>query len=137
MVAHTKPDISILELGSRTGDITSSIQSISNSESFHYVLSNSDSDILKRLELQLKSQPGSLDYRILDIEDELSRQGFEDNTFDIIIASNTLYSAQILDKALANVQRLLKPGGKLCIIELTRPGLPIQTVLGCLSTRWR
>lgn len=46
---------------------------------------------------------------------------FEDNTFDAVTAAFGIRNFPSLDKGLGEVGRVLKPGGHLCIAELTTP----------------
>lgn len=46
---------------------------------------------------------------------------FEDNTFDAVTAAFGIRNFQDLDKGLREMCRVLRPGGMLCIVELTTP----------------
>lgn len=46
---------------------------------------------------------------------------YADNTFDAVTAAFGIRNFQSLDKGLAEMCRVLKPGGLLCIVELTSP----------------
>lgn len=46
---------------------------------------------------------------------------FADNTFDAVTAAFGIRNFQDLDKGLAEMCRVLRPGGMLCIVELTTP----------------
>lgn len=46
---------------------------------------------------------------------------FSDNTFDAVTAAFGIRNFQDLDKGLREMCRVLKPGGHLCIVELTTP----------------
>jgi amino acid adenylation domain-containing protein len=58
-------------------------------------------------------------YRLLDIEQPPAEQGFAPHGFDLIVAADMLHGARDLDRAIANVQRLLAPGGRLLLEEPT------------------
>ncbi|KAE9372739.1 putative polyketide synthase, partial [Stipitochalara longipes BDJ] len=123
LVAHTTPDLSILEIGIGSADMASSILSLGNSNLFHYTISDADATKLERLQTQLQPKYPAVEYKVLDIERDLVKQQFKDNTFDIIIISHPLYTMQSLEKAFMNSRKLLKSGGKLCLIEVTSPSL--------------
>lgn len=55
----------------------------------------------------------------LDIEIDPATQGFEDGMYDLIVASNVLDATRTLDHTMANVRRLLSPGGRLILVEMT------------------
>jgi ubiquinone/menaquinone biosynthesis C-methylase UbiE len=137
LIAHTNPDLSILEIGIWDANMALSILSLGNSDLFHYTISDADAAKLERVKTQLQPKYPSVRYKILDIEQDLAKQQFEDNTFDIVIISHPLYTMQSLDKALVNSRKLLKSGGKLCLIEATSPSLRLGSVIGCLAGSWR
>ena len=133
-MAHTKPDLSILELSAGTGGVALPFFSSTHGGLFNYTFSGPDPAILESAKERLQAHRASIEFKVLDIEQDPSGQGFKDNAFDLIIASNALYSAQSLDKALANARKLLNPGGKLCLIEVTNPGMRLRTILSCLPS---
>ncbi len=49
---------------------------------------------------------------------------FADNTFDAVTVSFGVRNFQQLEKGLSEINRVLKPGGKLVILEFSRPSLP-------------
>lgn len=52
---------------------------------------------------------------------------FADNSFDVITIAFGLRNVTDKDKALASMQRCLKPGGRLCVLEFSKPVLePLQ-----------
>lgn len=46
---------------------------------------------------------------------------FPDNTFDAIVVGFGVRNFENLEKGLANMLRILKPGGKLCVLEFSYP----------------
>ena len=121
-----------MELGNGSINTASAVLSLSHSGLFHYTLGGKDSTAVEKAKAQLQTKQLSAEAKVLIIDLDPFKQGFEDHTFDIIIATNSLYTVQNMDKALANALKLLKPGGKLCLIEVTNPGLRLGIVLGCL-----
>jgi 2-polyprenyl-3-methyl-5-hydroxy-6-metoxy-1,4-benzoquinol methylase len=109
-----------------------SILSLDNSDLFKYTLTGTNVETLEMVKAQFQTQPTSIEYKILDIEQDTGKQAYEDHTYDIVIAANSLYTVQNVDKALANAHNLLKPSGKLCLVEVTHPGLRLGIVLGSL-----
>ncbi|KFY19775.1 hypothetical protein V493_07834, partial [Pseudogymnoascus sp. VKM F-4281 (FW-2241)] len=73
---------------------------------------------------------GSLfETRVLDINGDIGAQGFSGRQFDIIIAANSLGDTPDVDAALGNVRALLKPGGKLILLEATHLHLSASLIL--------
>lgn len=59
---------------------------------------------------------------------------FDDNTFDAVTAAFGIRNFPNLDKGLAEMCRVLKPGGHLCVIELTQPTRnPMKTLFRIYS----
>ena len=78
-----------------------------------------------------------MSFRVLDIEQDPSSQGFEEGKHDIVIATSVLHATQFMDQTLANTRKLLKPGGTLCLVEPTNPLMWVGLIFGCLSGWWR
>jgi 2-polyprenyl-3-methyl-5-hydroxy-6-metoxy-1,4-benzoquinol methylase len=60
-----------------------------------------------------------IDYRILNIEEDLARQGFEPQSFDVVVAANVLHDTRDIEFTLVQTRSLLKPGGLLVLNEFT------------------
>lgn len=58
-------------------------------------------------------------YKVLDISNDGSEQGFSPNSYDLIVAANVLHATPFLEETLSNTRRLLKPGGFLVLFEIT------------------
>lgn len=65
---------------------------------------------------------GRIIYEALDIERDPTTQGFTENSYDLVIASNVLHATKVLDNTMSNVRKLLKPGGKLLVLEAVDNG---------------
>lgn len=50
---------------------------------------------------------------------------FDDNTFDAITVAFGVRNFENLEKGLGEIRRVLKPGGKLVILEFTKPSIPV------------
>lgn len=66
--------------------------------------------------------------KVLGLDEVISFQredclhlSFADNTFDAVTAAFGIRNFQDLDRGLAEMCRVLKPGGHLCVVELTTP----------------
>ncbi|MFW2488058.1 bifunctional demethylmenaquinone methyltransferase/2-methoxy-6-polyprenyl-1,4-benzoquinol methylase UbiE [Clostridium chromiireducens] len=73
----------------------------------------------KRLKQLLK------DYKFKLIKGSILELPFEENTFDCITIAFGLRNIQDKNKALSEMYRVLKPGGKLVCLELSKPNMPI------------
>lgn len=58
-------------------------------------------------------------FRTLDAEKDPIAQNYSEASYDLIVCSLVLHATQDLEVTLANVRRLLKPGGYLALLEIT------------------
>ncbi len=73
----------------------------------------------------------------LDIERDPVEQGFAAHSFDVVLAANVLHATPSLSASLANVQRLLAPGGALVLIEITRRPVWVDLIFGLTDGWWK
>ena len=74
-------------------------------------------------------------FKTFDMEKGITAQGYVEEYYDMIIASNVLHATKSLEETMMNTRRLLKPGGNLLLLEVTnnealRNGLPMGGLLG-------
>ena len=99
----------------------------------HFDLADSSSAALEHAKPMMQDWTHCIDFKVLDLDKDLKGQGFESESYDVIIAANTLYSVKNITSALKQVRKLIKPGGKIVIVELIRPPtLAIETIFGVL-----
>ncbi|EAW12416.1 type I polyketide synthase [Aspergillus clavatus NRRL 1] len=77
-----------------------------------------------------------MEFKKLNIEEDPSEQGFESNSYDLVIASQVLHATKNINRTLANVRKLLRPGGKLLLVEITRDEIDLQLIFGTLPGWW-
>jgi demethylmenaquinone methyltransferase/2-methoxy-6-polyprenyl-1,4-benzoquinol methylase len=65
------------------------------------------------------------DYKFKLIRDSILELPFKENTFDCITIAFGLRNISDKSKALSEMYRVLKPGGKLVCLELSKPNMPI------------
>ena len=84
-----------------------------------------------------KAYSNKMTFKALDIKNTPVNQGYEPHSFDIIIASNVLYTTPSIQTTLANTRELVKPGGYLILSELTFPdSVRHHTILGSIPDWW-
>ncbi len=128
--------IRILEIGAGTGGTTSWLLPTLPVARTEYVFTDVSEVFLAKAEQKYRNYP-FVRYQLLDIEKEITDQGFEEHSFDLIVASNVVHATHDLRRALGNVQRLLASEGMLSLIEITNP-LPrlVLIVFGLLKGFW-
>lgn len=142
-VTHQNPRAKILEIGGGTGGTTIySLAAIGTDDSGFGPLAGSydftdvSSGFFEAAQEKFKPWKNLVRYKKLDIEQDPVKQGFESGTYDLVVASQVLHATKSMDTTMANVRKLLKPGGKLCIMETTQDQLDLQFAFGLLPGWW-
>ncbi|ORY57229.1 uncharacterized protein BCR38DRAFT_461375 [Pseudomassariella vexata] len=137
------PNMRILEIGAGTGGASQPfLESLGggNTSSYprfsHYTYTDISSAFFEKARTRLAAWEGMLEYRTLDIERDTAAQGFGEASYDLIIAANVLHATRDMDITLSNVRRMLRPGGRLIMIEITHPRLRIALPFGMLPGWW-
>ncbi|KUM65672.1 hypothetical protein ACN42_g1443 [Penicillium freii] len=102
-IAFRYPRMKILEIGAGSGSATKSIL-----ERF-----------FEEAKQQFSEHHDHFIYQVLNVEKDPSKQGFEDESYDLVIAANVLHATRSMKDTMTNVRRLLKPGGYLGLMEVT------------------
>ena len=71
-------------------------------------------------------------YNELDLEKEAQSQGFQAQSYDLIVAANVIHATRHIGHTLDNLRPLLKPGGRLLMREITQPMRLFDFVFGPL-----
>ncbi|KAG9377536.1 hypothetical protein A1F94_011939 [Pyrenophora tritici-repentis] len=66
---------------------------------------------------RFKSWQSIFEYQVLHAEKDIESQGFGSGTYDIVVAQNVIHATEDLHSTLANLRKLLKPGGRIVIQE--------------------
>ncbi|KAF2464811.1 uncharacterized protein BDR25DRAFT_380712 [Lindgomyces ingoldianus] len=135
-----KPYLKVLEVGAGTGGTTLSLLE-AHSDSSGLIFKSYDytdisSGFFDHAHSKFKSWEDILRFRTLDIERDPISQGFEAQEYDLVVASNVIHATKFVAKSLANVRKLLKPGGKLALIETVHMTSPYMTTFGLLPGWW-
>ena len=124
-VAHGNPNLRILEIGAGTGGMTLPILEKLGGTSSHaprfqdYVFTDISSGFFENAQAKLKAWSPLITFQRLNIEDDPVSQNFEHESFDLVVAALVLHATARISQTLQHVRRLLKPGGKLVLIEIT------------------
>lgn len=115
----TEKSLQILEVGAGIGSTTGYVLSAVNPTNVRYVYTD-----ISRYFLQVGKENFSLypfiDYSLLDLEKNSAAQGFEQHSFDFVVAASVLHATADIEKTVANIKSLLAPGGVLVMIEETQ-----------------
>ncbi|KAI9052675.1 hypothetical protein LZ554_004014 [Drepanopeziza brunnea f. sp. 'monogermtubi'] len=120
-VAFRYPLIKILEIGAGTGGVTRSILKHLDNKYSSYTFTDISVGFFEEARELFKGHDRII-YEALDIEQDPATQGFSEHHYDLVIASNVLHATKGIDNTMTNVRKLLKPGGKLLILEAVDNG---------------
>jgi acyl transferase domain-containing protein/ubiquinone/menaquinone biosynthesis C-methylase UbiE len=145
LYAHKHPRARMLEIGGGTGGATTQIlaalarsggPSSPRDLLASYDFTDVSSGFFEAAREKFRDWAPLMRFRKLDIEQEPAGQGFEEGSYDLVIACQVLHATRSMQRTMANVRKLLKPGGKLFIMETTKDQMDIQFVFGFLQGWW-
>lgn len=112
----------VLDLAGGTGDLAYKFCQMVGSQG-KVILSDINSSMLKvgKEKLTNKGCVGNIEY----VQANAECLPFADNYFDCITISFGLRNVTDKDKALASMCRVLKPGGRLLVLEFSKPIIPL------------
>lgn len=138
-LAFKNPTIRVLELGGGTGATTAPLLEALGSDGVlpfeKYVFTDVSSGFFERTRERLKKWDSFMEYKKLDMNSGFLEQGFENETYDLIIGANCIHIASSMDGVMSNMRQLLKPGGKIVMIETTRV-VPFYTAFMGVFDGW-
>ncbi|KAI1371141.1 putative polyketide synthase [Hypoxylon crocopeplum] len=118
-LAHKLRNMEILEIGAGTGFATKAIMSNVGDSFGSYTYTDITADNFADAQELFKEQSEKFIFQTFDVEKEATPQGIIEYGYDLVIAPNVLHATEELDTTLANVRKLLKPGGHLLMLEYT------------------
>lgn len=135
------PRMKILEIGAGTGSATVHIlpalcSAKGTAQLSHYDFTDISSGFFDKARDLLAEWGSSITFKTLDVSQDPVSQGFKIHSYDLIVASNVVHATSSVEKSLANLHRLLKPQGKLVLIELTQSQLFLDLIFGTLPGWW-
>ncbi|KAF2656390.1 hypothetical protein K491DRAFT_778066 [Lophiostoma macrostomum CBS 122681] len=141
LLAHKDPKMKILEIGAGTGGATRRALSTLEAESSfkryqEYTFSDLVPSFLSDAQRKFATSRG-VKYSTLNIEQNpVEEQGFTQE-YDLVISSQVLHTTENLGQTLEHVRKLLKPGGKLLLLELTKAHPLATFALGTFPYYWK
>ena len=142
---HKHPRARVLEIGGGTGGCTQAIFDRLDEDRHStggdvplksYEFTDVSSGFFEAARERFAAWQETMTFRRLDIESDPTAQGFEPDTYDVIVASQVLHATTDIRQTLRHVRSLLKPGGKLVMVETTRDELDLFFAFGMLPGWW-
>ncbi|KAL9618384.1 MAG: hypothetical protein Q9160_006892 [Pyrenula sp. 1 TL-2023] len=143
--AHKNPGMKVLEIGAGPGSTTGPvIQTLSkhNDNSTtprfsHYDYTDISPAFFEKAQERFKGHANRMTFKTLNIDEDPIEQGFQEGMYDLILAGNVLHGTKQLGGSLAHARKLLKPGGKIAIFEVTEPdSMRTPFAFGLLDGWW-
>lgn len=140
-LAISRPGTHVLELGAGTGAATKAVfeafgagQGDDGTRTIlgKYDFTDTSKDTFDAVAPKFSTWKDLMNFKQLDIEKDIHNQGFTTASYDLIIASQVFYNIDDRHAALANVHKLLRPGGKLVLIETTQEQIDQKLVFGVM-----
>lgn len=116
--SNVRPGHKVLDLAGGTGDLTRKF-SEAVGEQGQVVLADINDSMIKvgREKLRNLGAVGNIEY----VQANAQHLPFAENTFDIVTIAFGLRNVTDKDEALRSIYRVLKPGGRLLVLEFSKP----------------
>ena len=138
-LAHSNPDLRILEIGGGTGGATRiAMKAFNGPNGIKTYRDYTFTDISPGF---LSSARGSMadlrdmNFSVFDTEVDPIEQGYE-QAYDLIIACQVLHATSNMHNTLSKCRKLLKPGGRLVVVEINQNFIVSAVVVGTFTGYW-
>ena len=138
-IAHSNPNLRVLEIGGGTGGATRiAMKAFNGSNGIKAYRDYTFTDISAGF---LSSARESLvDFRdmnfsVFDTEVDPAEQGYE-QAYDLVIACQVLHATSNMHNTLSNCRNLLRPGGRLVLVETNQNFIVPGVVVGTFTGYW-
>ncbi|EQB56385.1 KR domain-containing protein [Colletotrichum gloeosporioides Cg-14] len=122
LIGHKKPNLRVLEIGAGTGGATAStLRSLTSSRGQRMYQSYTYTDISSGFFADAKKRfedYGGIEFSILDISKDPLEQGFQAESYDLVIAWNVIHATPNLHDSLSNIRKLIHPEGRFLLQEI-------------------
>ncbi|KAK3290831.1 putative polyketide synthase [Chaetomium fimeti] len=126
-LSNLEPNLKVLEIGAGTGGTTLPVlEALARGKEEATILNYTFTDISSGFFEGAKNKLSDprfahrITYKKLDIAQDPLEQGFDPDEYDVIIAANVLHATEDMGTTMTNVRKLLKPRGKLFLLEANR-----------------
>ncbi|KGO76199.1 Acyl transferase/acyl hydrolase/lysophospholipase [Penicillium italicum] len=139
-LGHANPHQKILEIGAGTGGATRIAMATLHEEVTQikrydsYTFTDVSPGFLAAAS-EFMAPYRDIEYAVLDIDQDPEQQG-QKAEYDVVLASQCLHATAHIDGTLKHCSKLLKPGGKLILVENTGDSFVHGLILGTLTGYW-
>lgn len=141
MIADKNPGLEILEIGAGTGGTTYHVlERLRNddgtSKAQRYFFTDISPGFLAKAQERFSKDERIMEFGTLNIENDPLGQGFQPESFDLIVCANVLHATKSIQETLEHCRTLLKPGGRLVLSEVTIKRIFSGFIMGPLPGWW-
>ncbi|KAL2004487.1 hypothetical protein VTN00DRAFT_3459 [Thermoascus crustaceus] len=140
LLGHKNPHLSVMEIDSGFGSVAVPIvQTLTVSDDGYipnfrkYTLTGTNPSVFESIKTKLSSVQDIVVFKELDIEVDALKQGFPEGSFDVVIALHGVGGVEATDEVLKNIGKLLRPDGRLILLDVTRDYMASMATSGVLS----
>lgn len=139
LLGQSNPKLRILEIGAGTGGLTAiALKALSPASGrlySQYTFTDISAGFIGDAQERFQEYD-AVEYATLDITRDPEGQGFTPESYDLILAGNVLHATPQISSTLQNVRKLLAPGGRLLMQELSGDVPLINFLMGVLPGWW-
>lgn len=141
LVSFKNPSMKILEVGAGTGGQTIRLLEAMSSDGVkkwaRYDYTDISPEFFDQARKKFSRYLNQMQFRVCDVSKDPASQSFELGSYDLVVASHVLHATDDLDESLRNIHKLLKPRGKLLLLETTDPkAVQVGFAFGLLKGWW-
>ncbi|KAK3190650.1 Mycolipanoate synthase [Lecanicillium sp. MT-2017a] len=140
LMGSSQPAQRILEIGAGTGSLTAkALQYLKSDFNERLYSTYTYTDISPGFFVKAQARftdYEAIEYKVLDISKDPIEQGFDEASYDLIIASNVLHATPSLLDSLQNCRKLLCPSGRLFLQELSPVAKHANFIMGLFPGWW-
>ncbi|KAH9863177.1 hypothetical protein IAQ61_009454 [Plenodomus lingam] len=143
VLTFKNPRLRVLEIGAGTGGCTkwlfrglSGHNGAAGLPVKEYTFTDVSSGFFEDARETFAEWEDMMQFRVLDADQDPIEQGFEPESYDVVVAANVLHATRRIDVTTSRVRKLLKPGGSLLLLEIEPRGAAFGLVAGPLTGWW-
>lgn len=136
LLTNKNAQMNVLEVGAGTGSATLPLFKSMGEDASDlvkkYTYTDISSGFFETAKERLDRWKSIIEYRTLDVSRDPVDQGYEANSYDLVVASNVFHATTSIRETLTNVRKLLKPGGRLLLVEMNNSTAGASPSLGTI-----
>ncbi|MFI7123134.1 SDR family NAD(P)-dependent oxidoreductase [Amycolatopsis sp. NPDC049868] len=133
--ADSRRTLRVLEVGGGTGGLTAGVLPALPTDRYEYLFTDLSETLVQSARERYRDEP-VVECRTLDLERDLTGQGLEAGSFDLVVASDVVHATTDVTATLRRIRQVVAPGGVLAMIEATPGNRWLDLSFGLTSGWW-